>query len=149
MSYRLKPSEPLDAAVRRLSRGQIGRKRAAPLRGAAAATWVHETRKSLKRLRALLRLVRFGLAKKDWRGANDDLRDIGRRLSALRERTNTGASDLAAAAHESSGAGDDPTRSVRHERDVVSRPIYKSRWHHRRLHISERDIAQSNRAPQS
>ena len=86
MSYRLKPSEPLDAAVRRLSRGQIGRKRAAPLRGAAAATWVHETRKSLKRLRALLRLVRFGLAKKDWRGANDDLRDIGRRLSALRER---------------------------------------------------------------
>ena len=86
MSYRLKPSEPLDAAVRRLSRGQIGRKLVAPSRGAAAATWVHETRKSLKRLRALLRLVRVGLAKKDWRRANDELRDIGRRLSGLRER---------------------------------------------------------------
>ena len=86
MSYRLKPSEPLDAAVRRLSRGQIGRNRVAPSRGAAAAAWVHETRKSLKRLRAVLRLVRFGLAKKDWRRANDELRDIGRQLSALRER---------------------------------------------------------------
>ena len=86
MSYRLKPSEPLNDALRRLSRAQIARKLAVPKQGAAAATWVHETRKSLKRLRALLRLVRFGLAKKEWRRANDELRDIGRRLSALRER---------------------------------------------------------------
>lgn len=86
MSFRLKPSEPFASALRRLSHGQIAQKRTLPKSGPAAATWVHETRKSLKRLRALLRLVRFGLAKKEWRRANDELREIGRQLSALRER---------------------------------------------------------------
>lgn len=86
MSYRLKLSEPLDAGRRRIVVGQIGRKQAASKRRVAAPTWVHDTRKSLKRVRALLRLLRSGLSKKEWRRANDDLRQIGRSLSALRER---------------------------------------------------------------
>jgi CHAD domain-containing protein len=87
MSYRLNVSEPLDAALRRIVDGQIGRKEARSKRTTAATpTWVHDTRKSLKRVRALLRLLRSGLSKKEWRRANDDLRQIGRSLSALRER---------------------------------------------------------------
>lgn len=86
MSYRLKPSEPFDAAMRRIVHAQIGKRDKAPRGKLAAETWVHDTRKSLKRLRAALRLLRFGLGKKQWRRANDELRQIGRDLSAVRER---------------------------------------------------------------
>jgi len=44
----------------------------------------HETRKALKKVRALLRLIRPGLAKSDWRDRT--VRDMGRVLSAARDR---------------------------------------------------------------
>ena len=47
---------------------------------------MHETRKSLKRSRALLRLVRDGLARSEWRRLNAELRDIGRALAGHRDQ---------------------------------------------------------------
>ena len=47
---------------------------------------IHEARKSLKRTRALLRLVRPGLGETQFRRSNDRLRDIARMLSAARDR---------------------------------------------------------------
>lgn len=46
---------------------------------------VHEARKNLKRLRAILRLVRYSLPRDQFREGNEEMRDIGRSLSAVRD----------------------------------------------------------------
>ena len=46
---------------------------------------VHESRKSLKRLRAVARLARVEIGTKDYRRANATFRDAGRRLSGARD----------------------------------------------------------------
>lgn len=48
-------------------------------------TVVHETRKSIKRLRALLRLIRCGMRKSQYRSANIHLRDLNRSLAQSRD----------------------------------------------------------------
>ncbi len=48
---------------------------------------VHESRKRLKEVRALVRLVRSGLGEKTYRRTNWALRDAGRPLSAVRDAT--------------------------------------------------------------
>lgn len=48
-------------------------------------TGVHEARKALKRLRALLRLARPALPRQPWRDLDRRLRDLGRLLSPLRD----------------------------------------------------------------
>ena len=48
-------------------------------------TVVHETRKSIKRLRAVLRLIRFGISKSQYRSANVHLRDLNRSLAQSRD----------------------------------------------------------------
>ena len=48
-------------------------------------TGVHEARKALKRLRALLRLARPALLQQPYRDLDRRLRDAGRRLSPLRD----------------------------------------------------------------
>ena len=86
MAYRLKLKEPLVKGVRRIASEQLANA-AARLQGDAdLETGVHEARKSLKRTRALLRLVRPGLGEAQFRPANDRLRDIARTLSAARDR---------------------------------------------------------------
>ncbi len=85
MAFKLKLQEPLDQGVRRVALGQIDGI-CDVTRFADAAQWVHEARKSLKRTRALLRLVRSGIAKDDWRWMNAALRDAGRGLSPWRDR---------------------------------------------------------------
>lgn len=85
MAYRLKLKESLAKGVRRIASEQLGNA-AARLQGASdPETGVHEARKSLKRTRALLRLVRPGLGDADFRKANARLRDIARGLSAARD----------------------------------------------------------------
>jgi CHAD domain-containing protein len=86
MAYKFKLKESLRNGVRRIAVEQLTKAIDAPALADARATWVHETRKSLKRIRALLRLVRSGLAAEDWRRENADLRDIARLLSPLRDR---------------------------------------------------------------
>lgn len=86
MAYRLKLKEPLVKGVRRIAGEQLGNA-AARLQGDAdLQKGVHEARKSLKRTRALLRLVRPGLGDANFRKANTRLRDIARSLSAARDR---------------------------------------------------------------
>jgi CHAD domain-containing protein len=49
------------------------------------AEFVHELRKTIKRMRALARLLRIQLGKAAFEAANDSLRDAGRRLAAERD----------------------------------------------------------------
>ena len=58
MAFRFKLGEPFDEGCRRIAVEQIERARAELLDKGDQAVAVHETRKSLKRLRALLRIVR-------------------------------------------------------------------------------------------
>lgn len=111
MAYRLKLDEPLEVGIRRIALEQIdritgGEERGseqlgkAPVAGKGGigttvagealaldqpAFQVHETRKGLKRIRALLRLTRSGIKPDTWRQLNCELRDIGRLLSSARD----------------------------------------------------------------
>lgn len=86
MPYRLNPRLPLDKAVRNLARAEIRRMRGFwRVDKPASETLVHDTRKAVKRLRALLRLVRSGLSEDDWSEANGSLRGFARQLSTARD----------------------------------------------------------------
>ena len=86
MAYRFKLSEPFDAGMRRIGRQQIDRALAGLDAALDPAVAVHDTRKGLKRLRALLRLGRPGLDEKVFAAENHCYRDIGRLLAAPRDR---------------------------------------------------------------
>ena len=86
MAYRLKLKESLVKGVRRIAAEQLANA-AARLQGDSDPEGgVHEARKSLKRTRALLRLVRPGLGEQQFSKSNCQLRDIARMLSAARDR---------------------------------------------------------------
>lgn len=86
MAYRLKLKEPLVKGVRRIAAEQLANA-AARLKGDSdPESGVHEARKSLKRTRALMRLVRPGLGDTNFRRLNIQLRDVARKLSAARDR---------------------------------------------------------------
>jgi CHAD domain-containing protein len=86
MAFRLKLNEPVDKGFRRIGLEQITRAER-QLEGATSgsATAIHETRKSLKRVRALLRLFRTGLGETTFRQENARFRDIGAMLSPARD----------------------------------------------------------------
>ena len=86
----LAPGEPLADGLRRMAAGQA--KLAIELLAgpedngtAPDEKAVHETRKALKRLRALLRLLRHQLGEDAFARENAVLRDTGRRLSGARD----------------------------------------------------------------
>ncbi|MEQ1697031.1 MAG: CHAD domain-containing protein [Hyphomicrobiaceae bacterium] len=85
MSYRLKPNQSFDAGVRRVGVEQIDRALHHLQGGDGDGDPIHETRKALKRIRALLRLVRPGLSSHDYRTENARYRDIGRLLAGARD----------------------------------------------------------------
>jgi CHAD domain-containing protein len=82
-AYRLKSKEKPKQGIRRIARGQAEDALEQLERGGEGA--VHEARKDLKKLRALLRLVRHDLGDGFYRGENQRFRDAGRRLSAARD----------------------------------------------------------------
>lgn len=85
MAYRLKLDEPIDKEVRRIGLEEIDRA-ATNLRACSDANAaVHASRKNLKRLRALLRLIRFGLEDGAFDAENQSARDIGRALAPARD----------------------------------------------------------------
>ena len=86
MAYKLKLKQSLRDGVRRIAADQLDKALTEPANEAERAVWVHETRKSLKRTRALLRLVRTGLDPATWEAENGALRDIARSLSPMRDR---------------------------------------------------------------
>ena len=89
MAYRIKLSETPQQALRRAGLEQIERAYSAisPARktGGETGRSIHETRKCLKRIRALLRLVRPGIDDDDFRRENARYRDIARMLSPERD----------------------------------------------------------------
>jgi CHAD domain-containing protein len=86
LAYRLKRKETVPDGVRRVAKqqlaraaGELGDERLEP------ADQIHQVRKRLKKLRALLRLVRDDIGKSAYQAENDRLRTLGRRLSAARD----------------------------------------------------------------
>ncbi len=91
----LRPGEPLADGLRRMALGQAdlaielleaggGGNGASPA-GAPDEHAVHETRKALKRLRALLRLLEDELGKQAYARESAALRDVARQLSGARD----------------------------------------------------------------
>ncbi len=85
MSYRFKLQKPFDSDVRRIGLEQFDRIEQAWSAGTRGIA-IHETRKALKRLRALLRLVKSGMSAAEWSQSNEAFKSAGRRLSAARDR---------------------------------------------------------------
>ena len=85
MAYRFKSDEPFEKALRRIARSQIDQALDELSAVDVLAKGVHESRKSLKRLRALIRLTAPAMGAKNARARNAALRDIGRLLESRRE----------------------------------------------------------------
>ena len=86
-SYRLHGDEEAGAELRRAAHGRIDAALERLRRDTRTdvATAVHDTRKDMKKLRSLLRLVRDGLGEQRYRAENDRYRDAARQLSPARE----------------------------------------------------------------
>src|SRR5262249_34360662 len=85
MAYRCKIEEPLAKGIRRIAREQVQRaaQRLAQADDGPAA--IHDVRKHLKRVRALLRLVRPVLGDTAFRRENARFREIGLLLAGARD----------------------------------------------------------------
>ena len=86
MAFRFKLGEPFEEGVRRIAVEQIERAQSELQAKDDHAVAVHETRKALKRLRALMRLVRPAMGDDAFKQENARLRDIGLSLSGARDR---------------------------------------------------------------
>lgn len=87
MPYRFKQTESFEASFRRIAREQIVKaKRSLFAYDADYVSAVHDARKAMKRLRALLRIVRPEIGEKVFRRENARFRDVARCLSLTRDR---------------------------------------------------------------
>jgi CHAD domain-containing protein len=86
-AYRLKPKESLSDGIPRIARGRIDHAIDELLdkTDSTAEEAVHEARKDLKKLRALLRLARGELGESSFKRENTCFRDAGRELAAARD----------------------------------------------------------------
>lgn len=86
-AYRLKPKEDVAEGVRRIAAGRAAKavERLAELDEESLATAIHGARKDLKKLRALLRLIRKDLGRETFKVENCRYRDAGRLLSGSRD----------------------------------------------------------------
>ena len=85
MAYRFELGEDLPSGIRRVVAEQIDRGLSETAVCADHAVAIHETRKSLKRIRALLKLVRPMLGDARYREENARFRDIAKALSGTRD----------------------------------------------------------------
>lgn len=81
----ISPSEQVGAALVRVGSGQFDRITMALSDPIDQDAGIHEARKAIKRLRALLRLTRQHLGEESFRHNDAALRDLGRVLAPLRE----------------------------------------------------------------
>jgi CHAD domain-containing protein len=84
MSFRLKPGKPIRRELKRIVRNQLQRSRMHVEEGVDIEPHVHEARKSVKKARAVVRLLRQA-GTPGIRKAERRLRDAGRTLSDLRD----------------------------------------------------------------
>jgi CHAD domain-containing protein len=82
-AFRLKQDEALPDGIRRIARGRIDH--ATDALTEAGEKGVHDARKDMKKLRALLRLVRGEIGEKIFRREADTFRDVARELSGVRD----------------------------------------------------------------
>lgn len=85
MGYRLVPGQDIHESVRHAAEEQIDRSISRFSKKSKEDNAVHETRKSLKRLRALLHLVRPGMRKSDFQRDATKLKQIAKSLSGVRD----------------------------------------------------------------
>jgi CHAD domain-containing protein len=86
MSFQLRADESAVKGVRRVTRGQLARAvEQLGVAGPGADEAVHDVRKRLKRLRAVLRLARDGVGEKVYDRENACFRDTARPLSEVRD----------------------------------------------------------------
>ncbi|MEO1266076.1 MAG: CHAD domain-containing protein [Pseudomonadota bacterium] len=85
MRLQFDPGETIGENVARMLRGQLAKAERATTKRGLDAAGVHSARKAFKRARGVLRLVRTGLGKADYRDLNMQLRDLGRDLSEARD----------------------------------------------------------------
>jgi CHAD domain-containing protein len=86
VAFELRPDESVARGVRRAARKEIEKSlESLTGDGAAPDEKVHDARKRLKRVRALLRLARPGMGAKAYRRENAALRDAARPLSEVRD----------------------------------------------------------------
>lgn len=86
MAFRFNPTERIADGFQRIVAEQIARAQEILRNASEESVAVHEARKSIKRLRALLRLVRPSIGEKTFKSENAFLRDIGLSLSGARDR---------------------------------------------------------------
>ncbi|HEV3376418.1 MAG TPA: CHAD domain-containing protein [Thermoleophilaceae bacterium] len=82
-AFRLKQGEAVPEGVRRIARGRIDH--AVEALADPREETVHEARKDMKKLRALLRLVRGEIGGKVYRRENAFFRDVARELAGVRD----------------------------------------------------------------
>lgn len=85
MAYRFKLKESLPRGLRRVGSEQLELAEGHLRNTADSAGSIHETRKCIKRLRALLRLVRAAIGEKPYQHENRELQHMGRLLSPARD----------------------------------------------------------------
>src|SRR5579871_3078349 len=87
MSFELKPGESLRKGLRRLARKRLhdALEQMTDKQKGDRDTRVHESRKSLKKLRALLRLARPVIGESTYRAENTAFRDAARPLTEVRD----------------------------------------------------------------
>lgn len=86
MSFRFQLSDSIDVAFRRLVLEQIDAAEHELTAGEDRAVAVHETRKAMKRIRSLLRLVRGELGQPVYARQNARFRAVGEKLAGSRDR---------------------------------------------------------------
>jgi CHAD domain-containing protein len=84
MAFHFKRNEPVPKAIRRLTRERI-EDALECLKQSDRAEAVHCARKDIKKVRAVLRLVRAGIGKKEFRRLSKRLREAATHLAALRD----------------------------------------------------------------
>ena len=87
MQYGLTPAENLPSGFRRIAKEQFENVLSMARSADDPDLSVHGVRKTCKRMRGLLRLIRRSLSKPDWRFANIAFRDLSRLLRHHREGT--------------------------------------------------------------
>lgn len=87
MSYKFKAGETIANGIQRIAKEELD-SAIAGLKGQTKQNppqVVHDVRKRLKKLRALLRLVRYEIGEKTYKQENTRFRDAGRMLSSVRD----------------------------------------------------------------
>jgi len=140
MGYRIEKGETLGAAFSRIAGEEVAAAMGELRRGNEGEA-VHNVRKALKRLRALLRSLRIAFPKEQFRRQNRRLAEAGRKISPLRD-VHVQLRTLGRLRAASSAAGKSVRDNLLREQQTISRSIPALRAAvHDMLHQSQGDIA--------